>query len=374
MDSNTSFYESPADMPKSARAYWGAIRERYTYDDISGALESLKGLRVLVLGDLVIDEYCYCRVSGTVSKAPVLAAIYEGMQRMLGGGGVIARHAAELASEVHYVGTVGALDQGHDELTTILENEGITSKLITWPGTHTVTKRRYITGGYPNPLESSPHGAGVDRSIRLFEIGFMATTPLPKQVEEELCAYLSDMAPKYDVVIVADFGHGLISQKVRETISARANWWSVNAQTNSSNFGFNRITKHAKADFVCIDELEARLPSGDRTSRLGDIVQGLRESLECSSIMVTRGKEGLVLFNGREAHEAPALANRVVDTVGAGDAVLAMASLCKARHLDEELVVLLGSCSGALAAWQVGNQAPVRKSRLLGYVESALSL
>lgn len=345
------------------RGYLTSLRSRTTLNQIQAHIDALGALRVLVVGDLIVDEYCHCQVSGTVTKSPVIAAIYESSHQMAGGGAVVARHAREVAKKVDYIATVGTRNDQHKFVETIFDREGIGHRFFSWPDSFTVVKRRYISGAYPTTLSNKD--VGTQRpNIRLFEIGYMPRSLMPASVEAEICAELERRLGEYDVVIVADFGHGAITPKIAKTIATHAKWWAVNAQTNSSNFGFNRITKYTGAHFVCIDELEARLPMGDKVSPFEDVAGGLREQLRCGSLLVTRGSLGLMFFKGNHVECAPALVERVIDTVGAGDAVLAVASLAECAQLPADVTTLLGACYGGIASLTVGNEEPVRRSAL----------
>lgn len=360
--------------PTAENTTQGFLKEvagRYSAENLRAAVRSLEGLRALVVSDLIIDEYCYCRVSGTVSKAPVIAAVYESTRRMAGGGAAIARHMSQFARSVDYVCTIGDQDSHGAFARSILGPEGVETTVFPILGAHTVTKRRYITGGYPNSL--APIGRNGTSNIRLFEIGYMPAADLPEEVESAICDHLRHVVSGYDLIVVADFGHGCVTPKIAQVIAENAKWWAVNAQTNSSNFGFNRVTKYCAPSFVCIDELEARLPSGRRREALELVVEELRHDLRCEEIMVTRGADGLVLFDGKSMCRAPAIATQLVDTVGAGDAVLSIASLCRVAGLEETLSVFLSACAGAVAASIVGNEEPVRRERLLDYAVSALN-
>lgn len=343
--------------------YLEALRAQTNLSGLKRCIESLSGLRVLVIGDLIIDEYCHCQVSGTVTKSPVIAAIYESSHQMAGGGAVVARHVRELTKKVDYVATVGTRNDQHHFVEQIFAREGIGHTFFRWPDSYTVVKRRYISGAYPTTLANKD--VGTQRpNIRLFEIGYMPRTPMPETVEDEICKYVEARAGDYDAVIIADFGHGAVTPRIASAIAQHAKWWAVNAQTNSSNFGFNRITKYKQADFVCIDELEARLPLGDKVSPCEKVALELRETLGCGSLLVTRGSLGLMLFRVNEHASAPALVDRIVDTVGAGDAVLAATSLSECAEMPADITAFLGACYGGIASQTIGNEEPVRKAAL----------
>src|SRR5262249_988897 len=134
------------------------------------------------------------------------------------------------------------------------------------------------------------------------------------------------VAPRADVVIAADFGHGLIGPSTIQTLTSSARFLAVNTQSNSANSGYNLITKYPRADYICIDAPEARLAMSDRVSGIGDIAHTLgRDRISCCSIIITQGRHGCVTYQrGGVVRTIPALAKRVVDTIGARDAFLAV--------------------------------------------------
>lgn len=356
-------------LPDEIQTYLSGLRGQCSPRMIRESIDSLKSIRALVIGDLIIDEYCYCHVSGTVSKYPTLAAIYDGMQRMVGGAGAVARHVAQFAGRTTLLSAIGTLGPDSQFAQKLLESNGVETIFYEWPDAFTVTKRRYITGGYPNTL--APAATPLTASVRLFEIGFMPKPPLPNSAERQIVQFLNGRISEFDLVIIADFGHSFVTSLISEQVREKARWWSVNAQTNSSNFGFNRITKYRRANFYCIDELEARLPFGDKVRPLDEIAAELRNTMEARELMITRGGAGLCFYE-KEIHRVPALATRIVDTVGAGDAVLAISSLCRRAALDPKLSAYLSCCAGAVASGIQGNDEPVKKYDLIKYAEGPL--
>ena len=145
-------------------------------------------------------------------------------------------------------------------------------------------------------------------------------------MQSEVDRAIAEMAPEYDVVIAADFGHGIIAKSSIDALTRNSRFLAVNTQSNSANLGFNLITRYERADYICIDLPEARLAVSDRLSVAGDIARRLIEDMvDCSKIIVTQGKHGCVtLERGGVVHTIPAFAKNVVDTVGAGDAFLAV--------------------------------------------------
>jgi len=93
-----------------------------------------------------------------------------------------------------------------------------------------------------------------------------ATAPLPRAVEDELCGLLRKVGRGYDLVCVADYGHGLLGPRAVQALAGTPAWLALNVQTNSANLGFNVVTRYPRADYICIDEPELRLAMRERVA------------------------------------------------------------------------------------------------------------
>ena len=187
-----------------------------------------------------------------------------------------------------------------------------------------------------------------------------------------MIAAIDELAPAVDVVIVLDFGHGFFTRPVVTRLREKARFLAVNAQINSSNRGFNTTRKYKGADYISVDEYEIRLPFGDRYGPLGDLVTALCADTGCRRINVTLGERGTAYFEGAQCHEAPALTSQVVDTIGAGDALLAATALMVHSGAPAELVPFIGNCMGGLMTQIVGHRQPVDAVDLYKFVSTLL--
>jgi sugar/nucleoside kinase (ribokinase family) len=132
--------------------------------------------------------------------------------------------------------------------------------------------------------------------------------------------------------------------------------------------GYNLITRYSRADYVCIDGPEARLALSDRISAAGDVVFHLAERMkDCSKLIVTQGRHGCITFERDQlaVHTIPAVARKIVDTVGAGDAFLAVTSPLVAAGTPMNLVGFIGNVVGALKVEIVGHRQSVDKVALI---------
>ena len=167
--------------------------------------------------------------------------------------------------------------------------------------------------------------------------------------------------PNYDVVIVTDYGHGMMTPELVSKVCNEARYLAVNVQTNSGNFGFNLATKYPRADYLVVDEPEARLATQNRIGRIEDSIETLAKI--APKVVITLGKKGALGWDG-SLHYCPAFVDKVVDTIGAGDAFFAITA-CMAEG-PMPLLLRIGNAAGALKAQIVGHREAVTKDALLG--------
>jgi rfaE bifunctional protein nucleotidyltransferase chain/domain len=332
------------------------FRERWSADDVIGALRSLATLRVAVVGDAIIDEYHFCRAYGMASKSASVASQILSEEAYAGGSFAIANHVAGFCEHVELVTCLGALESREDFVRAALK-PNVTPTFLLRDDAPTTVKRRYVNSFL---------------LMKMFEVARFSDAPLPPDVDAEFCRQLERLGD-FDLVIVADFGQGLLGREAIETIVGRARFLAVNAQTNAINYGFNPVTRYPHADYVCVDQEEARLAYGDRRAPIDDVVSELARRLDARLVAVTRGQSGsLVTDREGRAASVPVFSREVVDTIGAGDAFLALTAPCAALGCDPELIGFVGNAVGALAVQIVGNKESVEPVPLFKFVSTLL--
>jgi len=356
--SSTKLINSHFDVvPDDAREYIQRISDSYSSSQIIELLESFRNMKVLVIGDTIIDEYHYCKPLGKSPKENLIPARYLSSETFAGGVLAIANHVGGFCNEVEVLTCLGTKDSyGDFTLTNLRPN--IKSKFFYQPDSHTIVKRRFVE---------------VEIFRKLFEVQFLNGLLPNDQVQEDICRYLELNADNYDLVIVGDYGHGLMSRKIIETLCNKMKFLAVNAQTNSANIGFNLITKYPRANYFCIDEPELRLATHDNISQLDRLLDKVAIELNCHRAVVTQGHRGSLVYNDTNGIlEVPAFSREVVDRVGAGDAFLSITSPCVAAGLPDEIIGFIGNAVGALAIGIVGNRSPVEPVSLFKYIKTLL--
>ncbi|MCC7427725.1 MAG: adenylyltransferase/cytidyltransferase family protein [Alphaproteobacteria bacterium] len=366
------------DLPPETHAFLDRVRRETSRDEIEEIIgDRFAALSVGVCGDVIVDEYLSCTPVGTTSKSPAISALWRGTELMAGGAAAIARHVGAFAREVTLIAQRGERNWRFDALMAESLPANVRADWVVVPDGTTPHKIRYLASGYPNVLNpGAPPGdrAGTDeRPQKLFELahlddGAAAARAFMVQVVDRPPAALAHA----DAVIWADFGHGLLGPEAWAALRPALPFVALNVQTNSTNFGFNLVTRYRGADLVCIDELEARLAVGCREGEFAALWPVLGARLGCRELVVTRGRHGLGLGEAGGVTAVPALATRIVDPVGAGDAVLAMLTLCRAARLRGIAAALLAAAAGAIACTIVGNREALSRAALLRFVRAIL--
>jgi bifunctional ADP-heptose synthase (sugar kinase/adenylyltransferase) len=277
-------------------------------------IESAKHDDVLFIGDDIVDEYHYVRPLGKSPKEHLIPVQWESKEVFAGGTKAAANHARSFCGVV---------------------------KVCT-PGPVT-TKVRFVDQTYNRKL-SEVHYASAGMSDGY---GFV-----------------------HDCIVVTDFGHGAITDEDVSSLCARAPYLAVNAQTNSANQGFNLITKYRSADYVVIDEPEARLAAHDRDSPIEAVITKLCQGAY-RRMIVTLGVNGAIGYDGQSGFKrCNAMSDRVVDTMGAGDAFFAVTAPMSQYGSLEDLL-RIGNAAGALKTGIMGHRSSVTKEALIGFLREA---
>jgi rfaE bifunctional protein kinase chain/domain/rfaE bifunctional protein nucleotidyltransferase chain/domain len=344
-------------FPEEVNEYLRFFRGRYCVDIILEILDKMASSKVLVIGDIILDEYQYCASIGTSSKDPILALRYLSKDMFAGGVLSVANHLANFSENVQLATVLGGKDSQENFVRSKL-HENIKPYFLINPEASTVIKRRFVDGYSLN---------------KLFEIYVMDYADLQSDKENEFCAWLEESLPKYDLVIVADYGHGAISPGMLKTLVEHSPFLAVNTQANAGNRGFNTISRYARADYACLAEHEIRLEMRRLNGDLHPMMNSVADSLKCRQLVVTRGKKGCIVRSAEGRFvEAPAFAHKVLDRIGAGDAFFSVTSLAALQGVPDEILGFIGNVTGSLAVEILGNQEAVHKAALRDCVVSVL--
>ncbi len=338
------------------------FHQRYSIEDIRNFTNAMKNIKVLVVGDVIIDEYIYCNVQGIMSKDRGYSARYQYAEQYLGGTLAVARHLASFSDNVTLMSIIGIEETVHsrmlDELSDKMRVDMTYSNVF-----KTIVKSRYVSLN--------------EKREELDKIFAINNLPTPMCIDKEALdsfkCKLQEKIGQYDAVILCDFGHGLIDSEVMDIIQENAKFLALNCQTNSSNYGKNLITKYKRADVFALDQRELGLAFSNYQQGEDELLLRLAEYFD-SYGWLTQGSKGATSVENKILKMCPAFTLKVKDTIGAGDAFFALASLAVAAGAPIEVGTFIGNIAGALAANIVGNKESIEKVNVLKYASTLLNM
>ena len=294
--------------------------------------------RVLVVGDLMLDEYLSGSVTRISPEAPVPVIDLKSRRHVAGGAANVAMNIRTLRGLATIVGLVGC-DPSAKILRSLLENANIpTAGLVESAGRGTISKTRIVAGQQQIVRIDSE-----DRSIP------------PPELQAAIVATVSKLLPEHDICILSDYAKGTLTDFVCASIIKLANESAKQVIVDPKGQGFG---KYLGCSLITPNLLEAGAAVGIAIEVEADLLEAgrrLRAVLPSSSVLITRGAEGMTLFEGAEDPvTVRALARRVFDVVGAGDTVVATLALALATSLPLPLAMRLANVAASVVVGKPG--------------------
>jgi rfaE bifunctional protein kinase chain/domain len=328
-----------------------------SFESIKIKLEKIEKLKVLVIGETIIDQYIFCEALGKSGKEPVLVLRDLETQKYLGGALAIARHLSDFCNNVSLLSFLGE-DNEYKSLIEEDIEENIHLNLLTKSNSPTIVKRRFVDS--------------VDRK-KILGVYSINDSALNKEEEAKFLESFDRLSKEHDFVIVSDYGHGIITPKIADYISKTDKFISLNAQVNAANIGTHSVRKYHDINCLIINATELHYEMRQRDGDLEKLALKLKKIIKANYITVTQGKDGAFLFNDKTVPvKCPGFAVEVVDKIGSGDALLALLSVCLYSKFDDDLSIFIGSLAAAQSVETIGNSKPVNKVTLLKTISHLL--
>lgn len=346
--SDRSIVKMPSDYPQ---------RHGFSVPELPGMIEKIRGLRTLVIGDLIIDDYITCDPLGMSQEDPTIVVTPIETKTFVGGAGVVAAHARGLGSSVQFFTVVGA-DDASAYAYRFLQEHGISVHAFTDDTRPTTRKQRFRAGGKTllrvNHLRQ--HAISKELSARILE-----------QVEEQLA--------NTDLVLFSDFNYGCLPQPLVNAISERAAergiFMAADSQASSQ---MSDIARFRGMGLITPTEREARLSVRDANSGLAVLAGELITASHARSAIITLGSEGLLVHAEKNGvymtDRLPSFNSAPKDVAGAGDSLFTATSLCLTAGIDIWRSVYIGALAAGCQVGRVGN-APLRVKDLMAEIAAA---
>jgi rfaE bifunctional protein kinase chain/domain len=328
--------------------------EGLTFDDLRNALFKLSGIRVHVVGDTIVDSYTRCSMIGGMSKTPTMSVRFDEKQDFVGGAAVVAKHLRAAGGDVVFSTVLGS-DALKDQVLADLAPTGVRCGPIIDPTRPTTNKNAIVVGGY-----------------RLLKIDTLDNRSISDKILKQLTTQVESTAT--DAVVYSDFRHGIFNRQTIPQLIATIppNAYRVADSQVASRWG--NILDFKGFDLIAPNEREARFALGDQDSVVRPLGVELFRRAECKTLMLKLGDRGVIVFRDRPATDArsfftvDSFAERAVDPVGAGDALLAYATLAVVATRNDVIAGILGSFAAGIECEYDGN-VPVTQADVLSKIE-----
>jgi D-beta-D-heptose 7-phosphate kinase/D-beta-D-heptose 1-phosphate adenosyltransferase len=318
-------------------------------DSFSGVLEKFDGQRVLVVGDLMVDEHIWGSASRVSPEAPVLVVDANGDPEIRPGGAAnVANNIVALGGKASIIGVVGGDFYGRELVRELAEAGVDTSGIITDDARVTSRKTRIWVSHRQQVVR-------VDREDR---------NPLSEALAERLLAQIASHLADCDAVIFSDYNKGVLAPSIASRAVAIAREMGKVSTVNPKPmnvFGF----KGAGTIMLNHSEAEAAVGSKlDGEQSVIDAGRSMLAQLEVGCVVITRGSVGLSVFQDGSATTIPAQSVEVYDVAGAGDTVISAITLALAAGAHHERAAKVGNLAGGAAVRKVGVAAVTRQEIL----------
>lgn len=303
-------------------SFLSAFRRSFDIVTVLQWLERAHGGQAVTLGERILDEYVFVKPEGKSAKENIV--VFRRLSEALYQGGIeaVTAHLAQFCQSVTL--------QDHALLPII--------------------KRRYVDQAFTQ---------------KLFEV--VEVDERPTDCLQVPAKFIGDL------LVVADFGHGLIQHEDdAERIAKAAPFLALTVQSNGLNWGFNLLTKWSRADYFVCDEAELRLAAHSSDGDLQVLLKNAFVRLGAKLGIVTQGHKGCLAYDGAEFVQCPAMADKVVDRMGAGDAFLGATAGLAWAGAPAPVVALVGNVAAAVKIRMVGNE-PIKRSEVERWLKSLLA-
>ena len=332
------------------------FKKENSFATVLDGIKKAKNLKILLIGDTIIDEYMYCDLIGRSLKESIPRVKYLSTERFAGGVIAVANHLSSFCDNVTLLTVLGV----GLENETFIKNQllaKIKSVFFKREDAVTVVNKRIVRKAF------------LEKFFGIYEIN---DAPIQADLEAKIAEKLDGLLPEYDLIIVMDYGFGLMTPRLIDKVVDRSRFLALNVQTNSVNLGFNLVTKYKKADYVSISDPEIRLATNQKFATLKELLPLVFKKLGFKLIAVTLGPAGSLSYDGKCFYSVPVFNTKPLDKVGAGDAYFAWSAPQAFFGIDPMAVGFFGSVAGGIAIDIICNRKPVTTEAFLKFAKVLL--
>ena len=329
--------------------------EKLTFNDLRVALGKLKGLKVHVVGDTIVDSFTYCHLIGGMTKTPTMSVLFEKKVDYVGGAGVVAKHIRAAGADVTFTTVLGK-DALQELVLKDLEAAGIHCTPIIDETRPTTNKNAIVADTY-----------------RLLKVDTLDNRSISDKILERIQNQIKTVPT--DAVVFSDFRHGIFNRATAPVLCASIPEGTFRVADSQVASRWGNILEFQGFDLITPNEKEARFSLGDQDSVVRPLALELFRKSHAKLLILKCGDRGIVTYrldspdDYRAFFAIDSFAGRVVDAVGAGDALLSYATLSMIATKNEVIAAILGNMAAGIECEQEGN-IPVTPEMVLHKIDA----
>ena len=328
--------------------------ENLSFDDLRHTLDKVRGLRVHVVGDTIVDTFTETTLIGGQTKTPTISVRYEGQRDYVGGAGVVAKHLCAAGAKVTFTTLLGE-DRWKDFVLKDLEDFGVTVNAIIDPTRPTTNKNAIVCGNY-----------------RMLKVDTLDNRSISDKLQARFQELLRET--ETDCVVFSDFRHGIFNRSTIPGMIEAIPQGAFRVADSQVASRWGNICDFKGFDLLTPNEREARFALGDQDSVVRPLALKVFREAKCKNLILKLGERGLLAYRQHESSEdvrsffaIDSFAEQVRDAVGSGDALLAYATLAEMASRNPVISAVLGAFAAAVECDYDGN-IPVTPEDMLSKI------
>ena len=315
--------------------------EGVNFDLLRQAVRSMQGVKVHVLGDTIVDSYTYCTLIGGNTKTPTFSVRFDRQVDFVGGAGIVAKHMKRAGADVTFTTVLGN-NPLQQFVVRDLESSGVRCQAVIDETRPTTQKNLFIAGGY-----------------RMLKVDSVDNRSISERIVKTFCGQLQ--RTKAQAVVFSDFRHGIFNSSTIPELTQSIPAGPLRVADSQVATRWGNILDFQDFDLITPNEREARFALGDQDSIVRPLALELYRRARCKYLILKLGERGVITYrmpdpNVRSFFTIDSFAGHVVDPVGAGDALLAYATLGLTVSKSPVIASILGSVAAAMACETDGNR------------------
>lgn len=321
-------------------------------ENLSEIVKKFNETNTLIIGDVMMDEYVWGEASRLSPEAPVPVVNISSQSFVPGGAANVANNIRALNGKVHLIGVIGNDGIGRKLSFELGIKQIAVDRLIVDHERPTILKTRIIA--------SNQQVVRVDKELK---------KQIAEEVEARIIAKIEEVIPEINVIVISDYGKGVITEKLINNVVSLSKRYQkkVILDPKVENYSiYKEITLVTPNHKEACEILRTNINTLEDLNNAGNQIL---ENLNCEAVIITRGKDGMSIFErGKSPIHIPTIAREVFDVAGAGDTVVSVIALALALNLDFVNAAILANCAAGIVVGKIGT-ATVTPNELIENIE-----